>query len=124
MIKNIIDKLKIRRCQLNKSKDNFDVIKVNFMEEYNFYKIEISDYISIFDYVNWKKANDKCHVLDLLCNSVLWSNEKQKVNKGTYFVINANKCLYNILFTLEKIIIDERMSVSLDENTGRENITK
>ena len=61
-------------------------------------------------------------MLDLLCNCVLWNGSKQKVNKGTYYVINTSNCLYNILFTDDTIDIEERIKIELDEQTQKENI--
>ena len=47
------------------------------------------------------------NILNLICNSVLWTNEKQKINKGIYYVINIANRLYNILFN-DKISIGEK----------------
>ena len=63
-------------------------------------------------------------MLDLVCLSVLWNSDKQKVNKGTYYVISVDNRLYNILFTDEKIYIDERTKKEIDEQTQKENITQ
>ena len=103
----------------------FAVIKSHFClrgKNNNIYKIEISDYISIIDFVDKRNSSDEYKVLDLLCNGVLWNGRKQKVNKGTYYVINASNRLYNILFTDEIIDIDERIELELDEQTQKENI--
>ena len=55
---------------------------------------------------------------------MLWNSNKQKVNKGTYYVITIDNRIYNILFNGDKIIIDERTKIELDEPTQKENITQ
>lgn len=129
MFRNLIDKLKINKKQLQNFNidDNFDNTLIE--EESNFKidisienKIEISNYISIIDFVNKKNSSDEYRILDLLCNCVLWNGRRQQVNKGLYYVINTSNGLYNILFTDEKVKIDERTKIELDEQTQKENI--
>ena len=72
--------------------------------------------------INKRNSSDEYSILDLLCNGVLWNGKKQKVNKGTYYVINTSNCLYNILFTDETIDIEERIKLELDGQTQKENI--
>jgi len=133
MLRELIDKLKSKKQQLQKHEASNDVIETKQIEEEkeidikvskqgNIYKIEISDYISIIDFVDKKNSSDEYKVLDLLCNYVLWNGSKQKVNKGTYYVINTSNCLYNILFTDDTIDIEERIKIELDEQTQKENI--
>lgn len=57
------------------------------------------------------KEIDQFNLLDLICNSVLWSGKRQKVNKGTYFVIINGNYLYNVFLGEEKICIDERIKI-------------
>jgi len=133
MLRELIDKLKSKKQQLQKHEASNDVIETKQIEEEkeidikvskqgNIYKIEISDYISIIDFVDKKNSSDEYKVLDLLCNYVLWNGSKQKVNKGIYYVINTSNCLYNILFTDDTIDIEERIKIELDEQTQKENI--
>ena len=68
------------------------------------------------------KSSNEYRILDLLCNCVVWNSNKQKVNKGTYYVITINNYIYNILFAGDKIIIDERTNKELDEQAQKENI--
>lgn len=135
MFKGLIDKLKTMKKQLQNYKTNNDVVQnkqieeenkinINISSKDNISKIEISDYISIGDYVKKMESSDEYSILDLIYNSVLWNSDKQKVNKGTYYVITIDNRLYNILFTDEKIKIDERTKVELDEQTQKENITQ
>ena len=108
MLKIIIDKLKAKKEQLQKYKINNDGIeKVTILEEQNqvdinvssqdnIFKIEISDYISISDFINKKNSDDEYRILDKICNCVLWNSDKQKVSKGTYYVIIIDNRIYNI----------------------------
>ncbi len=51
-------------------------------------------------------------------------SDKQKVNKGIYYVILIDNRIYNILFTDDKLQIDERISPINDEYANKENITQ
>ncbi len=135
MFRELIDKLKTKKKQLqnyattNENTENKPIEKQNDSEitissENNIFKIEISGYISIGDYVNKMESNDEFHILNLLCNCVIWNSGKQKINKGTYYVISIGNRLYNILFTDEKLMIDERTKIEFDEQTQKENITE
>ena len=135
MFRELIDKLKAKKKQLQSSTINNETIETKPIEEENkfditissqnnIYKIEISDYISVGDYIEKMKSSDEFHILDLICNCVLWNSDKQKVNKGTYYVISIANRIYNILFTDEKIRIDERTKIEIDEQTQKENITE
>jgi len=135
MIRELINKLKLKRQQLQKYNTNVDVIETEKIKEEkeidikvskqnNIFKIEISDYMSIGDYLDKIKSSDEYSILDLVCLSVLWNSGKQKVNKGIYYVINVDNCLYNILFTDEKIYVDERTKKEIDEQTKMKNITQ
>lgn len=134
MLKELIDKLKAKKQQLNKLDTHNKNIenKVNEKEKLfdititkqdNIYKLEISDFISAIDYMDRMKKIDEYGLLNILGNSVLWNSNKQKINKGTYFIIQTDNELYNILITNENIEIDERIKKELDEETGKESIT-
>ena len=136
MLKELIEKLKRKKYQLQNYKtDNNDIktgIKVHEEKEIeiivssqnNITKIEIPDYVCIGDFVDKKNDGEEYKILDLLCNCVLWNSDKQKVNKGIYYVIIIDNRIYNILFTDDKIQIDERISQIFDEVTNKENITQ
>ena len=134
MFKELIDKLKAKKIQIQNCRTDNNVMETKSIEQNRFditisnhnniSKIEISDYIPIEDYVKITKSSDKYHILDSLCNCVLWNSNKQKVNKGTYYVITIDNRIYNILFNGDKIIIDERTKIELDEPTQKENITQ
>ncbi len=144
ILRELIDKLKSKRQQLQKYNTNAVVnetkakeiekekeidikeiekeIDIKVSKQGNISKIEISDYISITEFVDKMNSGDEYRILDLLCNGVLWNSRKQKVNKGIYYVINSSNYLYNILFTDETIEIDERIRIQLDEQTQKDNI--
>ena len=133
MFRELIDKLKVKKRQLQTYKINNAIVQNKPIEEKidiiisiqnNISKIEINDCISIIDFLDKKNSSDEYSILDLLCNCVLWNGKKQKVNKGTYYVITVDNRIYNILFTDERIKIDERTKIELDEQTQKENITQ
>ena len=107
----------INSCIKEETDFNINITKAN-----NIIKIEISDYISMIAFDDKIKSSNEYSVLDLLCNSVLWNNSKQKVNKGTYYIIITDNRIYNILINDGKIKIDERTQMALDEQTQKENI--
>lgn len=135
MFRELIDKLKTKKKKLQDYATNNETIENKPIEEQNDFeitisrennisKIVISDYISIGDYVKKMESSDEFYILDLLCNCVLWNSRKQKVNKGTYYIISNGNRLYNILFTDEKLLIDERTRIEFDEQAQKENITE
>lgn len=97
---------------------------ITISTENNISKIVISDYISIGDYIKKSESSDEFHLLNLLSNSVLWNNRKQKVNKGIFYVASTSNRLYNISFTDETIKIDERTKIEFDETFQKENVTE
>ncbi len=135
MLSELIDKLKAKKKQLqnyattNETTESKPIAKqsdfeITISSENNIFKIAISDYISIGDYVKKMESNDELHILNLLCNCVIWNSKKQKINKGTYYVISIGNRLFNILFTDEELMIDERTKIDFDEQTQKENITE
>lgn len=134
MFKELIDKLKAKKKQLQNYRIENNTMETKTVEQNKSHitisvqnkisKIEINDYISMEDYEKIMKSSEEYHILELLCNCVLWNSNKQRVNKGTYYVIIVDNRIYNILFTGEKIKIDERTKIQLDEQTQKENITQ
>lgn len=132
MLKEIINKLKIKKKKLQSHQNNnyneqpkeANHVDIILEKQDNFYKIEIKDYISIGDYVNKTKSSEEYYPLSLIANCVLWNGRKQKVQKGIYYVISNTNHIYNILFTEDTIEVDERTKIELDEQTQKENITK
>lgn len=133
MVRAIIDKLKIGKKKLQSSTIDTENVDNKLIEEQmdfeiivstknNISRIEISDYISMSDYIKKMKSCDEYHILELLYNCVLWNGAKQKVNKGIYYVILSGNIIYNLLFTDEQIKIDERTKIDFDEESLKENI--
>lgn len=117
MFKEIIEKIKSRTKKtlpVSSEKDLSFVEKeppftINILQEQEFLKVEISDYISLKDFMDTIRLIDTFGATNLLCNSVIWNTDKQQVNKGTYFIIDLDDYLYNILINDEITIIDERI---------------
>ena len=134
MFKELIDKLRAKKRQLQNYRIENNTIETKTVEQNKspitisvqnkISKIEINDYISMEDYEKLMKSSEEYHILELLCNCVLWNSNKQRVNKGTYYVIIVDNRIYNILFTSDKIKIDERTKIQLDEQTQKGNITQ
>ena len=91
MFRKSIDKLKAKNKQLqnyattnettqSKPIEKQSDFEITISSQNNIFKIEISDYISIGDYVKKMESNDKFHILNLLCNCVIWNSKKQKIN--------------------------------------------
>ena len=133
MFKKLIDILKLKKKQLQDYEINKETIEkqsnieINVSRKNDILKIEIDDYISIGDYVGkieFIELTRGYKLLDLISNSVLWNSRKQKVNKGTYYVITIDNRLYNILINDEVLKIDERTKKEIDEETQKEDITE
>lgn len=119
MLKELIDKyfrkkkkLEDKGVQVIDDKQKFDI---SISRSKNIFTIEVSDYISIIDYVDRMKEIDQFNLLDLLGNALLWNGSKQKVNKGCYYVIMHDGYLYNLFIGEDSMGIDERVKVG--ENT-------
>lgn len=112
----MINQLKEKKQQLQnltdthiEEKDTFDI---TITKEDNVYKMEISDDISIINYVERTDSIDKFGVTDMISNGVLWNSKKQQVNKGTYYVLIIDNRLYNIFINDNDLAIDERTKVN------------
>ena len=73
----------------------------------------LDDYYTIQDYVDKMKEIDGLEIDKLLNLSVLWNSERQRVNKGTYYIFKHKTYLYNILINDEVIAIDERHFITI-----------
>lgn len=125
MLKELINKYLKRKKEVTTSvveqieeKQEFDI---TISRSNNIFMVEISDYISICDFVERMKEIDQYNLLDLIGNAVLWNGKRQKVNKGSYFVIIHEGYVYNILLGECETIIDERVKV--DDHTVEKHIT-
>lgn len=115
MLKELIDKLKNKKRKLIDVQTYTEPVKeevkidISISKENNIFKVLVSEYIKISDYQEIMEVIDSYSVNDLISISVLWNSTRQKVNKGTYYIINDNLKLYNILINDELVIIDERI---------------
>ena len=122
MFKELINKLKKKKQRLQDLTDTQSEkasFNISISKEYGIYKIEVSDYVSIIDYADYVKLIDKYGITEKISNGVLWNSRKQKVNKGTYYVLIVENRLYNILVNDNDFILDERTQI---ENITEERI--
>lgn len=124
MLKGLVDSLKEKKKRLqelknsnnNKEEKTFDI---TISKDNNVCKIEISDYLLVNDYVERMKLIDENNLGKLLSFNILWNSEKQRINKGTFYLINSNDNFYNILINDDIIKIDQR---NKDGNITEEKI--
>ena len=123
MFKELIDKY-LRRKKLVEEKiqpvEEKQVFDISISRCNNVFMVDVSDYVTIGDYVERMHEIDNYNLLDLIGNAVLWNSKRQRVNKGTYYVIMHDGYLYNILLGEEETIIDERIKV--DDHTVEKHI--
>lgn len=123
MLKELIDKY-LRRKKVVEEKiqpvEEKQVFDISISRCNNVFMVDVSDYVTIGDYVERMHEIDNCNLLDLIGNAVLWNSKRQRVNKGTYYVIMHDGYLYNILLGEEETIIDERIKV--DDHTVEKHI--
>ena len=123
MFKELIDKY-LRRKKVVEEKiqpvEEKQVFDISISRCNNVFIVDVSDYVTIGDYVERMHEIDNCNLLDLIGNAVLWNSKRQRVNKGTYYVIMHDGYLYNILLGKEETIIDERIKV--DDHTVEKHI--
>lgn len=131
MLRKIINKLKKDKQQLqnitsNNTNEEYPIENNNIVlsKENNYYKVEIKDYVSICDYIQKTNSSEKCKVLNLISNSVLWNSSKQCIEKGIIYIIQIDNRLYNILITDKILKIDERTNKEIDNQTMKDNITE
>ena len=123
MLKELIDKY-LRRKKVVEEKiqpvEEKQVFDISISRCNNVFIVDVSDYVTIGDYVERMHEIDNYNLLDLIGNAVLWNSKRQRVNKGTYYVIMHDGYLYNILLGEEETIIDERIKV--DDHTVEKHI--
>ncbi|MBE6145524.1 MAG: hypothetical protein E7171_02770 [Firmicutes bacterium] len=123
MFKELIDKY-LRRKKVVEEKiqpvEEKQVFDISISRCNNVFMVDVSDYVTIGDYVERMHEIDNYNLLDLIGNAVLWNSKRQRVNKGTYYVIMHDGYLYNILLGEEETIIDERVKV--DDHTVEKHI--
>lgn len=116
MLKKMINKLREKKRLLQTVGDykipnviEYSDFEIKLTKESNYFRMIISDYISLVDYVERMKVIDKFGVEQMVSNAVLWNSQKQKVNRGIYFIIFFENKLYNILVNEDVVKIDERI---------------
>lgn len=123
MLKELIDKY-LRRKKVVEEKiqpvEEKQVFDISISRCNNVFIVDVSDYVTIGDYVERMHEIDNYNLLDLIGNAVLWNSKRQRVNKGTYYVIMHDGYLYNMLLGEEETIIDERVKV--DDHTVEKHI--
>lgn len=119
MIREIINKLKLKKRKLETAATHFEETKIHdrpsnitLSRKENFFEMKINEYISIVDYVDRMREIDSFGIESLVCNAVLWNSGKQKVNRGVYYIFEIENRLYNILISDNKFIIDERIKIN------------
>lgn len=122
MIKEWVNSLKNKKQKLievsssNACKENNEENIEIIVDTYkNFFRMYLSDYVSITKYAEITKEKDPSSISKNISMNVLWNNGKQKVNKGTFYVLLTNNVIYNFLINGNKIKIDER--IKLDEES-------
>lgn len=132
VFRELIDRLKSKKKQLqvssdscNKSRELDKPFDINVSKENNFLKIVISDYVSLNAYMHKLKLINEEGIDKLLFFGVLWNCDRQKINKGTYYVVNCDNRSYNVLLNedglkviemIKKEEITEQKSICLDAN--------
>lgn len=96
-------------------------VDISILQHEDYDKVIVADYYTINEYVEKMKEIDKHGIDKSLNTSVVWNSEKQRVNKGAYFIFSRNGHLYNILVNDEIIKIDERHT--LDKQTMNSVVT-
>lgn len=83
---------------------NFDI---TVEESPTYTKVTISDYARMQDYGKCLQEENNSPAKQISMN-ILWNSSKQRINKGTYYIITIGNRLYNILINDNNISIDER----------------
>lgn len=119
MFARLINKLKTKKYKLQKptlhqdipeeQKPSFDIL---LSQKDKFFKMEISDYITIVDFDERMREIDNFGIEPMISNSVMWNSSKQRVNKGTYYIIEVDNRLYNILISDGCLMIVERTKIN------------
>ena len=81
------------------------IYKVHFEEKDKFTKMTIDDDIVMQDYSMAIRSNGDN--LKTFVFAVVWNDEKQMVNRGTYYAFTHRDRKYNIAVTEDKVLIDE-----------------
>lgn len=95
--------------------------KITVSKENGFFKVEISDYVSISEY--FKQMENFKELNELITNNIIWNSDKQKREKGIYYVFTIGNRIYNILINEYVLKIDERTLIDFDDESKKDNVT-
>lgn len=108
MLNRLINTLKGKKEELlNLSSD--EAIAVENTPSH--FKMIIKDYMEVGIYSDTIDNLDPDKISDKISFSVLWNTTKQRINKGTFYVICVNDSVYNIWFDGLDLKLDERIKV-------------
>lgn len=96
-------------------------VKITVSKENGFFKVEISDYVSISEY--FKQMENFKELNELISRNICWNSKKLKFEKGIYYVFTIGNRIYNILINEFLIKIDERTLVAFDDESKKDNVT-
>lgn len=131
MLREILKKLKVLKGsvqslkndnpqEIEKSSDEKD-FTITIQDISGGYKIEISDYLKINDYSNRMDELGASLIADKISSNIFWNSSKQKVQKGTIYVIEIDNKLYNILLDDDTIEVD--VKIKLEDITEEKILT-
>lgn len=119
MFSEMIDRLKAIKENLFNFKKNDESLQkkettfdIKLTKNDGIFKLEISDYISVINYIERMELIDNYNVTPLLSTMVFWNSKKQKVNKGTYYIIEYDNIIYNILINDFNIYVDQKEKIN------------
>lgn len=96
-------------------------VKITVSKENCFFKVEISDYVSISEY--FKQMENFKELNELISRNICWNSKKQKFEKGIYYVFTIGNRIYNILINEYILKIDERTLIDFDDESQKDNVT-
>lgn len=106
LIKTLKDK---KEELLSFSPKSDDAIVVENTPDY--FKMVLKDYMEVGMYSDIIDNLDPDKISDKISFSVLWNTTKQRINKGTFYVISIDDKTYNIWFDGLDVKLDERIKV-------------
>ncbi|MDE6292686.1 MAG: hypothetical protein K2L98_03300 [Bacilli bacterium] len=122
MIRKLIDKLKYKKEELvevssrveteEKQEEKVDIVIDTYK---NFFRMYISNYVSVNNYDERTNEIDPDKMSDNISMNIMWNSGRQKINKGTFYVLLEDNVIYNFMIDGDKIKIDER--IKFDEES-------
>lgn len=116
MFKELIDNLKNKRQKLVATSNTFldttendDNVEIIIDEFKNFFRMQISDYVTIQTYCNKTDEEDIYDMCKKISMSILWNSGQQRVNKGVFYVLSMGNVVYNFWTDGKEIMVDERV---------------